>query len=251
MSRRRLHTTLILPDVHVPFHNVKLVIKVLKLARDIRPDQVVILGDFLDLYSISSHNKGSLGRLRKMELGDEYDAGWELMQAVNASTRTASRKDYLYGNHEDRFDRYKDDGDNAKTGSALERPEEALHLEENGWNVHRKWMEDSVIIGSHLELMHGTNCCKHAAAKHLEDVEGSVVFGHTHRFQVYSTGKHAAYNLGFLGDRDSEGFSYMPRKDRRKWMNSFGVNYTLDDGTFRMVPVQCWANQFVFGGKLY
>jgi predicted phosphodiesterase len=248
---RRLHTTLILPDVHVPFHNARLMGKVLKLARDIRPDQVVILGDFLDLYSISSHNKGSLERLSKMKLSDEYKAGWKLMEQVNASCGSASQKDYIYGNHEDRFNRYKSDGDNAKTGDALERPEEALRLAENDWDVHLNWMEDSVKIGNHLELMHGFNTCKHAAAKHLEDVEGSVVFSHTHRFQIYATGKHMAVNLGFLGDRDSEGFSYMPRKDRRKWMNSFGVNYTLDDGSFRMCPVQCWADQFVFGGRLY
>ncbi len=99
--------------------------------------------------------------------------------------------------------------------------------------------------------MHGTKCSEHPAATHLRRAEASVVFGHTHRFNTYITGKHGGYNIGFLGDRDSKGFHYMPREDRSRWCNGFGVTYTLDDGSFRMAPVQCWKNQFVFNGRLY
>lgn len=250
----RLHTTLILPDVHSPWHNDVLMGKVCKLARHIRPDRLITSGDFLDLYSISPHNRGSLGKLKDITLDYEYDVGSKLIQALNESCRTA-RKDFLYGNHCDFFNRFKQDGDNAKVGGALIRPEEALRLRETGWKVHGwkpdGWKQAFVKVGLYLEVIHGSKCGKNPAMAHLERCEGSVCCGHSHRFSTFVTGKHGGYNIGWLGDRESRGFHYMAREDRSRWCNGFAVVYTLDDGSFRMCPVQCWDNKFVFGGRLY
>lgn len=252
---RRLHTTLILPDVHVPFHNVKLVNKVLKLARDIRPDRLITSGDFLDCYSISRHNKGSLEKLRHITLDYEYQEGLRLIQDLNWACSSASRKDYLYGNHCDSFNRFKQDGDNGKVGKALMRPEEALRLRETDWKVHGcqpdGWKQAFVMVGKYLEVIHGNRTGTNPAMQHLQQCEGSVVCGHSHRFSSYVTGKHGGYNIGWLGDKDNQGFHYMARGDRRRWCNGFAVVYTLDDGSFRMCPVQCWNSTFVFAGKLY
>lgn len=251
----KLHTTLILPDCHVPFHNVNLLLKVCQAARDIKPQQLVILGDFLDCYSTSRHNSGSFERLKSLDLGKEYDQGNAVLDLLLDACKSATQLDYLFGNHEDNFYRYKADGDNGKTGDALQAPDIALRLEKRGFDVHGNylngWQQAYIKHGKYLEMFHGTKVSEHAAATHLRRAEGSVVHGHCHRFQTFVTGKHAAYSIGWMGDRESKGFHYMPREDRARWCNGFGVVYLLDDGSFRMTPIQVWQDRFVLNGKLY
>lgn len=243
---------LVLPDVHTPFHSKPLWNKVCKLARNERFDGLVLAGDFLDLYTISSYNDGSLLKLKDWELGDEYKAGYDaLKQLIDSVGPRCAERHYLYGNHEQRFLTYKAKGDNAKTGSALLSPEQGLRLREHGFRVYTNWQEDTVALGTHLEVAHGNYCPVHHAKKHLDEFEGSVAYGHTHRHQVFTTGKRGAYGLGGLFDIDSPGFHYMPKSQRRKWMNSFGVFHILDSGDFIPQPVQCWNQQFYFNGRLY
>lgn len=245
----RPHVTLIIPDVHVPFHNDKLVNRVARLCGDIAPDHLVFSGDFLDLHSLSRHNRGSLQRLKGLTLSGEYNAGLSVIDRFLGRKR--GQRTYLYGNHEDSYLRHLQDGDNSKVGAELRSPEEGLRLRERGFNVLTNWMEDSVRVGPHLEVVHGLYTCVHSAKKHLDEFESSVMFGHTHRFQSYVTQKRGSYNIGFLGDPSSPGFGYAPKAQRLKWVNGFAVVYTLDDGSFVPVCVQCWNGRFIFNGKLY
>lgn len=256
---KRPHVTLIIPDVHAPFHNANLVTRVAALNHDLRPDHLVFSGDFLDLHSLSRHNRGSLQKLKGLDLSTEYKIGRRVMDQF--WRRTPKRCTYLYGNHEDNYLRHLADGDNAKVGAELGAPEDALGLcggdrgrgSRGGARVEvlRHWMEDSVKVGPHLEVVHGIYTCVHSAKKHLDEYESSVMFGHTHRFQSYVTQKRGAYNIGFLGDPASEGFSYAPKAQRQKWVNGFAVVYTMDDGSFVPLCIQCWNGRFVFNGKTY
>jgi len=45
-------------DQHCPFHNRKVHEALLKFIKDFKPDGFVINGDFVDMYSISSHITG-------------------------------------------------------------------------------------------------------------------------------------------------------------------------------------------------
>lgn len=255
----RPHITLIIPDVHVPFHNDKLVNRVARLNRDLRPDHIVFSGDFLDLYSLSRHNRGSVAKLKGIDLATEYRIGRDVIERfIGQGNADIS---YLFGNHEDNYLRHLADGDNCKVGRALGAPEDALGLcggargrgrrATRRIRVYRNWMEDSVKVGPHLEVVHGLYTCAHSAKKHLDEFESSVMFGHTHRFQSYVTQKRGAYNIGFLGDPKSVGFSYAPKAQRLKWVNGFAVVYTMDDGSFVPVCIQCWNGRFVFNGRTY
>lgn len=246
------HTTIILPDVHVPFHDANLVAKVCKLIRDIKPQCLVLSGDFMDLFTLSRHAAGSIAKLRGLTLSQEYRAGREVITGIAAGAKhsAAGAMHYLYGNHEDRYLRFMADGDAGKLGEELTSPEDGLRIRDL-FHVHTDWQNDSIQIGAHLEVIHGTYLNDHAAKKHLDNFAGSVVFGHSHRFQTYVNGKRGAYNIGFLGDRDSIGFSYAPRWTRSKWVNGFAVVYTMDNGDFLVNAVQCWGGKFVFNGRVY
>ncbi len=243
------HVAVVLPDIHVPWHNKKLLPKIGHLLRDLRPQQLVLSGDFLDLFTLSRHNEGSLVKLGELTLSREYQVGNEVLDML--AVPSACKKHYLFGNHEDHYRRFLAHGDSGKLGNELAGPAEGLRLAERGFEVKDDWMNDSVAIGTHLEVIHGVYTNDHCSKKHLEAWGNSIIFGHSHRFGSYVNGKRGGYNIGFLGDINSPGFSYAPRCTRNRWVNGFAVVYTLDDGSFLVNAVQCWNDKFVFGGKVY
>jgi predicted phosphodiesterase len=249
----RPEANLVITDVHVPWQNERLIKRVCQLAMDVQFDGLYIGGDTHDLYTLSRHNQRSLFRLKDITLAWEYERANkfydDLLSAVGKKCR---KRKLVYGNHEDNYTRWMHDEDHAKLGEALLSPIEACRLRERGFEVRTDWKSDSFRIGdSSLELAHGEYCTVHAAKKHLDEYEGSVMFGHTHRFQTFITGQRAGFNIGGLFDKDSIGFKYATASQRRRWCNGFAVVYVHDNGSFNAVPVNCWNGKFVFNGKLY
>ncbi len=247
----KLNQTLVLPDIHSPWEHKKLLRKICQLMVDVPFTGLVISGDFLDNFSIASHNKGSLGKLRSFDLSDEYRWGNDLLDNLLSAGRKTTKRHFIYGNHEDRYFRWIEDGDNAKVGKALGSPTTALRLIERGFKVKESWKDDSVRLGSSLEVIHGQYCGLNPVRKHLDVYDGSVMFGHTHAYSCHVRGKRGGYNIGYLGDPSSRGFHYEPLANRKKWTNAFAVVTVLDDGSFLPHPIQCWRGRFLFSGKLY
>ena len=76
-----------------------------KLARDLKPDTIVCMGDFSSLDSLSSYDKGKKsfeGRRYKKDIDHAHDALEKFNKGLNGRR---SRKVMLLGNHEDRIDR--------------------------------------------------------------------------------------------------------------------------------------------------
>jgi predicted phosphodiesterase len=57
MAKNKLEKILLISDVHVPYHDKKAFNLVLEVGKKLKVDQVVIGGDFIDNYSVSSHDK--------------------------------------------------------------------------------------------------------------------------------------------------------------------------------------------------
>jgi hypothetical protein len=249
--KRRFERWVVLPDIHVPFHNVVLLNKVCRFIHDIKVHGIILAGDFLDLFSLSFFSQNSLYDLKNVTLTNEYEAGIAVLDQIERAVGRGAKRHYLYGNHEARFINYLRDGDHAKMGDELRSPEQALTLRERGYKVYRNWMDDAVKLGDHLEVIHGTYTNVHTAKKHLEEFQGSVMFGHSHRYQTYIDGKRGAYNIGFLGDRDSKGFRYFPRSKRNKWVNGFALVNVDANGYYWAETIQAWNNRFIANGKVY
>ena len=66
---------------HVPFENKKLHRGVLKLISDYRKDikGFHLMGDFMDINALSSHDKGKFTAVKGMTLTDEYNSGNKLL----------------------------------------------------------------------------------------------------------------------------------------------------------------------------
>lgn len=92
---------LLLPDVHVPYHDVHAVDAALKFGIDKGVNTVIIAGDFMDFYNLSKFQKDP----RERDLRYELDSGYEMMLYI--ANRLPNAKIYfLPGNHEIRLESY-------------------------------------------------------------------------------------------------------------------------------------------------
>lgn len=179
-TKERHRIGVVLSDCHVPKHDPKAWAVALNMVRDLKPDHVWILGDFLDLSSVNRHEKAP---------GDDYTlrqevwCGNEALDEISAAIgRRACDLLFVDGNHEDRMRRYVASGRcPPELRDTLEEIPDALCLKQRGYRyVHP---DDQPLYDGNLAVFHGWWYGKHHAAKHLDEMGGSVIYGHTHRPQ--------------------------------------------------------------------
>ncbi|MEM9076288.1 MAG: hypothetical protein AAGC43_04575 [Bacteroidota bacterium] len=239
----------VLPDAHYPYQDKKLMRKVFQMIEDNEVTGVVISGDWLDLYPLGSYNSMSVGLLKNVDLTKEYKAGLQGIKDLEAVLSPEAKKVFIWGNHEDRYFRTLNSRDNAKFGSELSHPNDALELELRGWEVLENWKDDFYTVGD-LDIMHGMFTNIHVAKKHLEAHGRSVMFGHTHRVQTHFTAHEGAFNIGCLADITHPAFGYMPRMQRENWSQGLaGIHVVNGKSYVTMITVR--DGKFIFNGKVY
>lgn len=97
-----LRTALVIPDVHRPFHSRKAYSLMLEVASYVNPEEIVLLGDYADFYSVSRHLRDP--RLPHM-LHEELISVNEGLDELDRLFPRA-RKIFLEGNHEVRLETY-------------------------------------------------------------------------------------------------------------------------------------------------
>ena len=102
-----------------------------KLARDLKPDTIICMGDFSSLDSLSSYDKGKKsfeGRRYKKDIDHAHDALEKFNKGLNGRR---PRKVMLLGNHEDRIDRIVDE--TPELDGTISTKD--LNFKEYGWEV--------------------------------------------------------------------------------------------------------------------
>jgi len=115
-----------------------------KLARDLKPDTIICMGDFSSLDSLSSYDKGKKsfeGRRYKKDIDHAHDALEKFNKGLNGRR---SRKVMLLGNHEDRIDRIVDE--TPELDGTISTKD--LKFKEFGWEVIA-YQEPVAIDGVH------------------------------------------------------------------------------------------------------
>lgn len=242
-------TYLLLGCVHVPGHNQSMTYGIKNLIRDIDLKGLILMGDFLDLNTLSGHDKDKFTAIKGLTLDEEYKEGNKVLDQLLFNLSPEADKIYLYGNHEDRWNRYMSNMQNAKT--PLQSPEEALKLKERGFNVFTRWSSDYITLGNHLEVLHGQYYNTHCAKQHIDKFRGSVAFVHTHRIQMYVEGKTAGFNIGWGGDVNHPFFNYAERGTKNQWQNGFALCTIDEQGDYFMQQIFCHNNKFYYNGKPY
>lgn len=214
--------TIIIPDVHVPFHDNGAWEVCLAAIERLKPETVVFIGDFLDCYAITFFDKSPD---RHLSLKDELDEANPEIRRVR--DLAPGRLVFTQGNHEYRFDRY------------LRKHPELFGLVSLRESLFRgvndiEWVpyQEDITIGKVLYTHEVGHCGVNAARATLLSCGHNVVFGHTHRGAVVTDGdltgdRRFALNVGWLGDLKQ--IDYMHRAKTKDWTHGFGHIFTDHD----------------------
>lgn len=213
-----LEPILFVPDTHRPYHDKRAWRLMMKVAEDLKPKHIIILGDFADFYSVSAHSKSpdralqlpaELKDVRK-GLGDLEDLG-------------AKNNVFIAGNHEDRLTRYLEDKAPELFG-VVDIPN-VLELDKWEYVPYKEDYQLGKLYATHDVGYAG----RYGAQRLLDTYQHCIVGGHTHRLSYIVEGNaaqeaHVAATFGWLGD--AQGVDYMRRvKVYRDWALGFGIGF--------------------------
>ena len=232
-------TWVVLNDLQIPWHDAPVLQLVLRFIRDLQPHGVILNGDVVDCYAISTYDKNPL---RRAGLQREITLAQHLM----ASLEPLKEKIWLGGNHEDRLRRYLWKNPQFADLDSLTFSK-LFRLGEHGFSYYpygRHWM-----LGK-LMVTHGFMVRSHSgvsARSHFDRLGTSCLVGHTHRLGVYYKtnvrGQHAAYENGCLCRLDPE---YVQNPD---WQQGFSVVTVMENGYYNVVQVPILHRRMFFYGK--
>jgi predicted phosphodiesterase len=231
-------------DIHVPEHDAFAVRAWLKWAKANQPDMIILGGDILELESCSGHG----GNIHSAPLfTSEIEAGNAFLDDVQAACPNAEIV-YLEGNHETRLHR-KVDLMTPTLAGALHLPD-LLRLSERGISWHN-YGSVFFAFGSKLGATHGTKANDHHAKAHLAAYGSSIVYGHTHRPQLYVQGYANNRLRGAFGAPCLRSLDVSWIKGPTGWAQGFVVAHVFEDGHFTAYPILMDGQRFVEGGVLY
>ncbi len=236
---------------HSPWHNKAMYESTFNyLSKEIDLTGIILAGDIIDLNSLSSHDRGKMP-IKGVTLDWEYKEANRFLDQIDEVSEGVITKDYIYGNHEDRYLRSMKDIDIAKYGKALVSPEAGLKLYDRGYNVYKDWKNSSIQIGRHLDICHGEFLNIHSAKKTIDTYRKSTLYFHTHRFQIYMEGLVAGWNMGCGADINSPIFGYATRAMKTSWVNSSCLVHLDNNGYYHVEPLLFIKNKLIVNGREY
>ena len=214
---------------------------VVKFLKDYKPDEIILLGDYMDVSALSSYDLSVRGLIE----GKRYLKELEVAESeLHKLQKLCNKVTYMAGNHEDRATRYAQQHAELKGMIEIEH-KLALKLKCIEWVPIGK-----EIKRGKLYFTHGIFYNQAFAKKTALSFGCSVVVGHTHRHQVHTEYPkkqkypYACYGLGTLGDTDP---SYLKGRPAGH-INQFAVvEYTTKQ--FNLYPITIINNSFIHGGK--
>jgi len=234
-----------LPAVNKPFFEAFL--KFLNDARDVLKG-IHLIGDIIDCKSLSQHDNGQVSDIT---LDQEYKESNIYLDRIDALLRPGVEKNYIWGNHEQRYERIIKKVDISKFGRALLSPTEGCRFAQRGYTIQEDYQNGKIQLGKHLDLVHGQYITQNSAKKHLDVYKKSIMFAHTHKMGAHFDGDKASFNIGWMGDKDNSAFSYSSRITKSQWQNGFAVVNIDSDGVYHTQLVQWYNDKFVFGTMIY
>jgi hypothetical protein len=277
-GRKRMKRALIIPDPQIgykrnlrtgvfePLHDRRSMSLALTLAEIIRPDRIVILGDWLDLAEWSTHfaRKPEFAQTTQPALAE--GAWW-----INCLRGlTAGPIDFIPGNHEDRVNKAMVENMQAAYGlTSLDGIEEIpllgidnlLGLSKMGVTCHADYPDGEVWINEGLRAIHGELARSQYGATAqaiLKEIGVSTIYGHIHRHESMSKTIHergqirliTAFSPGCLCRLEA---GVVPAaRSRVNWQHGLGiVDYDESGIQHNIMPVQISNQCFVYNGEAF
>ena len=185
---RKSKCTIILPDMHVPYHDKRALECAMRVVEYIKPDEVVLLGDGIDCTAWARHAP----KMLKQDKCSYIDTDIKPMNLILDRLQDSTKKlVYISGNHEDWVEKWAANNTPHGIGSAIVSelaPSALLSKKSNGRARRRfEWIPYNTYlphykVAPNLWAVHGWSFAKNAANVHLEKSRTfSVIYGHSHR----------------------------------------------------------------------
>jgi len=246
----QIQKVVILPDIHYPHYEQRVMDAVDEFIIDYEPDELVYMGDQISLDCISFWNKRKPLLKEGQRLLDDFD-GFNESVLLNHENITSPeiKRTFMIGNHEYRLTLYAQEHPELAGFVDIERH---LNLIDRGYKIVP--FNEIHKVGK-LSVIHGYYWNKYHAAKTLEAFEGNVVYSHVHNPQMYAKvspvdrkGYHTATSLPCLCNIKPDYHKNAPNF----WINGFGiVEYLPATGFFNLYTIIIIEGSFMFNGKYY
>lgn len=179
-----MRTTLLVPDIQWPYHDQLMLDKLIKVAADEQPDQIVQIGDGIDFPQVSQWSIGTAGAYAptlQQHISGYRDGFLKLMQRAAPD----AKKVWLKGNHDERLEWFVNKYAPALASLDALSTENLFGLAELGWTYE----SGPLRIGTNTMAVHGHEAPGYAATLSAWDTKFSkrygsdqnYVFGHTHQ----------------------------------------------------------------------
>lgn len=256
-ARRTLHRKevrgniiLVISDAHHPEHDRKVWATTLEIAKDLQPGEVILLGDFLEMASVSSHGGAELEKLT-----EDFMAGKQALKQIREAVGEDCRITYLEGNHESRLTRFL----MTKAPSLRDALSYQVGLELEALGV--EWVPEArqPVTRGDIDFTHGHQDLRERPSKYhsgkMAEVYGrperTVMYGHTHKPQVFTrptVGGHAT-SIGLGCSRTlSPGWLHGAQAG---WVHQIAVVYLSGAGRSYVYPITFKHGQTMWNGKFY
>jgi len=246
----QIQKTILLPDIHHPHYDERVMESVNEFIFDYDPDEIVYMGDQLSLDCISYWNKTKPLLKEGQRLMKDYNNfDSEILKVHENLTRQDIRRTFLIGNHEYRVNNYVEEHPELEEFIDIARH---LDLLERGYvivpfnAVHK--------VGK-LMVMHGRYWGMYHSKKTVDEFEGNVVYAHVHNPQMFTKispvdakGYHMATSLPCLCNIQPD----YKRNAPTHWVNGFGiVEHLPATGFFNLYTIIIIEGSFMWNGKYY
>jgi len=284
------HTAFILPDTQIgyrklannevhSFHDEQAISAALSVLKDVRPNQVILLGDLLDLPAFGRYEQTEdYAHTTNMAL--QYACN--LLDTIRSLVGKKAEIIILEGNHERRIE--KQNKSNMLANFSLRQEGDVsnfpilsiphlLNLEKRNVKYVEGYPAGNFWLNERLQVIHGhrVNSSGSTAAKIAKEENVSTILGHIHRIEqhmvtsnVYNGGKtNAAYSTGCLCKIDgsvpsAKGSTKLDGsavKNYENWQQGFGV-VSYGEGNAPFTYEQGYIDTFnnyetTYRGKVY
>lgn len=234
-------------DIHVPFHDPRMVEASWELIRDVAPHRVVLNGDIADFFQLSRFNKG-LDRLDTLQ--QELDDANKIRAGYRAVAPDALIEE-LEGNHDSRLRTFVQMNARALTSLRNLQPAALNAWTENEITPHG---EQGFLLRPEFLVRHGTSVRGEAGATAKAELTAagiSGVSGHTHRLANYTKAGYVQrswWEGGCLCRTDPDYVS----GGSPNWQQGLLVGqFSTSSSAFVIEPVYRYEDSLIFGGRRY
>lgn len=245
---------LIVPDLQVPLHDKPFVERLIKLARNTRPDKLIFIGDLSDSTEISRWVKGKPG-----EFTGQFQSACDKVADVVRRFRDAAPDAELsvqLGNHDTRITDYLEQGAPALLAQDSLRVEKLFGISDVGGFANYKPYEFFPgILAVHGHEESYSSVPGKYGLDAINRYGKSVVYGHTHRPLLVTNSRgydgrvetQFAMNVGH--GMDTLKVEYL-KSGHMNWCRAAGV-VDYDNGRLYPHLIMSLDGTFIFDGVLY